>query len=128
MTSGILALATTAGTLMRWAQPPSDPGGTSQVQAAPLGVAVNSHSTANPLPLASALKSPFLTTDGHLAAPTGSPNLSNSGIEPDTPRFPSSRLAAKGVCPKVRRRLRYSGARLRYHDARPASKFTFFKR
>ena len=112
---------------MRWAQPPSGPGSTSRVQVAPLGVAVNSHSSANPLPLASALKSPFLTTDGPLAAPTGSPNLSNSGVEPDTPRFPSSRLAAKGVRPKVRRRLRYSMPWLKYHDARPASKFTFSK-
>jgi len=119
---------------MRWTQPPSGPGSTSRVQVAPLGVAVNSHWSANPLPLASALKSPFLTTDGPLAAPTGSPNLSNSGVEPDTPRFPSSRLAAKGVRPKVRRRLRYSmpwlkypGPCLKYPDARPASKFTFSK-
>lgn len=65
--------------------------------------------------------------DGPLAAPTGSPNLSNSGVEPDTPRFPSSRLTAKGVRPKVRRSLRYSGPWLKYHDARPASEFTFFK-
>src|ERR1039458_6297066 len=115
-------------TLMRWSQPPSGPGSTSRVQVAPFGVAVNSHSSANPLPLASALKSPFLTTDGPLAAPTGSPNLSNSGVEPDTPRFPSSRLAAEAVRPKVRRRLKYSGPWLKYHDARPASKFAFFER
>jgi len=42
--------------LMRWAQPPSGPGSTSRVKLAPLRVAVNSHSSANPLPLASALK------------------------------------------------------------------------
>ena len=115
-------------------EPPSGPGSTSRVQVAPLGVTVNSHSSANPRLLASALKSPFFKTDGPLEAPTGSPNLSNSGVEPDTPRFPSSQLAAKGVRPKVRRRLRYSipwlrysGPWLKYHDARPASKFTFSK-
>ena len=115
-------------------EPPSGPGSTSRVQLVPLGVAVNFHSSANPWPLASALKSPFLTTDGPLAAPTGSPNLSNSGVGSDTPRLPSSRLAAKGVRAKVRRRLRYSmpwvryaGPWLKYHDARPASKFTFSK-
>jgi len=115
-------------------EPPSGPGSTSRVQLAPLGVAVNSQSSANPWPLASALKSPCLTTDCPLAAPTGSPKLSNSGVGSDTPRLPSSRLAAKGVRAKVRRRLRYSmpwlkysGPWLKYHDARPASKFTFSK-
>ena len=57
-----------------------------------------------------------------------SPKLSNSGVEPDTPRFPSRRLTAKEVRPKVWRRLKYSGPWLKYHDARPASEFTFFKR
>jgi len=108
-------------------EPPSGPGSTSRVQVAPLGVAVYSHSPANPWPLASALKSPFLTTDGLLPAPTGSPDLSNSGVEPDTPRFPSNRLAVKGVRPNVRRGLRYSGPWLKYHDDRPASKFTLSK-
>ena len=57
-----------------------------------------------------------------------SPNPSNSSVEPDMPSFPSSRLTAKEVRPKVRRTLDYSGPWLKYHDARPASKFTFLKR
>ena len=40
-----------------------------------------------------------------------SPNLSNSGVEPDTPRFPSRRLTAKEVRPKVRCRLKYTPGR-----------------
>src|SRR5450756_2686558 len=114
MTSGALAPEMTGGTAMSWAQPPPGPGIASRVQAAPLGFALNSHSLARPLPLASVLKSPFFTTDGPLDAPTGSPNLSNNGVEPDTPRFPSSRLTAKEVRPKVRRRLNCSGPWLRY--------------
>jgi hypothetical protein len=35
------------------------------------------------------------------------------------PSFPSSRLTAKEVRPKVRRTLDYSGPWLKYHDARP---------
>ena len=63
------------------------------------------------------------------AEPTaGSLNLSNSGVEPDTPRFPSNRLTAKEVRSKVRRRLNCSGPWLQYHDARPASKFPFLNR